>query len=153
MGLLSRLEHEVVKRLKPFLAHGQDASLKITPSTSQLRVRLRDVSLDVAALNEAAMSTTSLLVHEVVIEEADLKLSLLSFPMWTVIVRGIHIVVKPRFMSFSLLPCLCETMKAFKWTKNFAISTLGCISFGNIANAIIKSVNSVLKFEIYLSAH
>nr|PNR49566.1 hypothetical protein PHYPA_011462 [Physcomitrium patens] len=99
MGLLSRLEHEVVKRLKPFLAHGQDASLKITPSTSQLRVRLRDVSLDVAALNEAAMSTTSLLVHEVVIEEADLKLSLLSFPMWTVIVRGIHIVVKPRLAS------------------------------------------------------
>lgn len=99
MGLLNRLEREVVKRLKPWLAPGHDARLEVTPSLSQLHVKLRDVSLDVVALNEAAMSTSTLLIHEVVVEEADLKLSLLSFPVVTVVVRGIHVVVKPRFLS------------------------------------------------------
>ena len=107
MGLLNRLEREVVKRLKPFLASGHDARLKVIPSASQLVVQLRDISLDVAALNEAAMSTTSLLMHEVVVEEADLKLSLLSFPVVTVVVRGVHIVVKPRFLSSLLLSEQC----------------------------------------------
>jgi hypothetical protein len=107
MGLLNRLEREVVKRLKPYLAPGHDAGLKVTPSASQLLVQLRDVSLDVAALNEAAMSTTSLLIHEVVVEEADLKLSLLSFPVVTVVVRGVHIVAKPRFLSSLLLSEQC----------------------------------------------
>lgn len=99
MGLLSRLEREVVKRLEPFLAPGHDARLKVSPSVSQLLIQLRDISLDVAALNEAAMSTTSLLIHEVVVDEVDLKLSLLSFPVVKVVVRGVHIVVKPRFLS------------------------------------------------------
>lgn len=101
MGLLSRLEREVLKRLKPWLSPGHEARITFKPSVSQLVVQLRDVSLDVAALNEAAMSTTSLLIHEVIVQEADLKLSLLSFPVLTVIVRGIHVVVKPRYPLFS----------------------------------------------------
>lgn len=94
-----------------------------------------------------------LFVYEVVIEEVDFKLFFLSFFMWIVIVCGIYIVVKFRFMFFFLFFCLCEIMKVFKWIKNFVIFMLGCILFGNIVNVIIKFVNSVLKFEIYFSVY
>lgn len=107
MGLLDRIEHEAVKRLSPWLTRGHDAGVKIIPSSSQLLLQLRNVSLDVAAVNETAFATSSMELQEVVVEEADLKISLFSSPVLTLVVRGVHVVLKPRYVLFaySFLTC------------------------------------------------
>lgn len=106
MGLLDRIEREAVKRLSPWLTRGHDAGAKIIPSSSQLLLQLRNVSLDVAAVNEMAFATSSMELQEVVVEEADLKISLFSSPVLTLVVRGVHVVLKPRYVLFaySFLP-------------------------------------------------
>jgi hypothetical protein len=42
-----------------------------------------------------------------VVEEADLKISLFSSPVLTLVVRGVHVVLKPRYVLFaySFLTC------------------------------------------------
>ena len=98
MGLRERVARAVAERLRPWLV--EDANINILFSGTQVHLQLSNVNLDVSTVNKLAMATSPLLLQAASVGEIEITLALFGSPVLTLVVRGMHFVLKPR-SSFS----------------------------------------------------